>query len=122
MKKNETKYITMTGDELGVRLRELQGKLLTLRTQTVTEKVEDPTAIGKTRREVARVLTARRAQQLGIKHVATAKPSKPKATKPKAAKPAAKAPKAAVAGAKAKAPKAKRGSKKVSKKTASKSK
>ena len=68
MKKNETKYATMTADELGVRLRELQGKLLTLRTQTVTVKVEDPTAIGNTRRAITRVLTARRAQQLGIKH------------------------------------------------------
>ncbi len=54
----------MSGEELGVRLRELQGKLLTLRTQTVTEKVEDPTAIGKTRREIARVLTARTAMHL----------------------------------------------------------
>lgn len=116
MKKNENNYATMNGEELGVRLRELQGKLLTLRTQTVTEKVEDPTAIGKTRREIARVLTARRAQQLGIKHgeATAAKPRKPKATKPKAAKPTAKAPGADGATTK------KKTSKKTTKKAASK--
>jgi ribosomal protein L29 len=116
--KNKQTYITMTGEELGVRLRELQGKLLTLRTQAVTEKVEDPTAIGKTRREIARVLTARRAQHLGIKHA----PAAPSAKAEKAAKPERK-PKAAAP--KAKAPRGEGesagGKKKVSKKTAKKS-
>jgi large subunit ribosomal protein L29 len=38
-------------------LVEKQKHLFDLRTQAVTEKLEDPTQIGKTRREIARIKT-----------------------------------------------------------------
>lgn len=38
-------------------LTEKQKHLFDLRTQAVTEKLEDPTQIGKTRREIARIKT-----------------------------------------------------------------
>jgi large subunit ribosomal protein L29 len=53
----------MAGEEIAADLSQLREKLFTLRTQSVTEKVEDNTQFGKTRRDIARLLTeaARRA-------------------------------------------------------------
>lgn len=45
--------------------------LFDLRTQSVTEKLEDPTQLGKTRREIAQILTVLRQRQ--IEHTQTAK-------------------------------------------------
>jgi len=42
---------------LSSELAEKQKHLFDLRTQAVTEKLEDPTQIGKTRREIARIKT-----------------------------------------------------------------
>jgi ribosomal protein L29 len=48
----------LSGEEVGVELKRLRDKLYTLRTQTVTEKVEDNSQFEKMRRDVARLLTA----------------------------------------------------------------
>jgi large subunit ribosomal protein L29 len=47
----------MSTDELYHELVRLRRHLFDLRTQAVTEKLEDPTQLGKTKREIARVLT-----------------------------------------------------------------
>jgi large subunit ribosomal protein L29 len=44
-------------DALKVELKEQLKHLFDLRTQSVTEKLEDPTQIGKTRRTIARIKT-----------------------------------------------------------------
>jgi len=44
-------------DALTAELKEQQKHLFDLRTQSVTEKLEDPTQIGKTRRTIARIKT-----------------------------------------------------------------
>lgn len=49
----------LTDEELGVELQRLRSRVFTLRTQTVTEKVEDNTQMGKSRRDIARLLTER---------------------------------------------------------------
>jgi ribosomal protein L29 len=46
-------------DEIGAELKRLRGTLLTLRTQSVTEKVEDNTQFGSVRKDIARLLTER---------------------------------------------------------------
>ena len=47
----------LSGEEIGIELKRLREKLFTLRTQTVTEKVEDNSQFGKIRRDIARLLT-----------------------------------------------------------------
>lgn len=44
-------------DELHNQLADLRRQLFDLRSQAVTEKLEDPTRVSKTRRDVARILT-----------------------------------------------------------------
>ena len=44
-------------DGLKLALKEQQKHLFDLRTQAVTEKLEDPTQMGKTRRTIARIKT-----------------------------------------------------------------
>ncbi len=51
-------YTAMKVDELHGELERLRKHLFDLRAQAVTEKLEDPTQLGKTRRDIARVLTA----------------------------------------------------------------
>jgi large subunit ribosomal protein L29 len=54
----KAKEIREKDDEaLGHELIEQQKHLFDLRTQAVTEKLEDPTQIGKTRRGIARIKT-----------------------------------------------------------------
>ncbi len=43
--------------ELHAELRRLRRHFFDLRSQAVTEKLEDPTQLGKTKRDIARVLT-----------------------------------------------------------------
>jgi ribosomal protein L29 len=50
-------------EEIGIELERLRAKLVTLRTQTVTEKVEDNTQFGKTRRGIAQLLTERNSRR-----------------------------------------------------------
>ena len=47
----------MKSDELHDELERLRRHLFDLRSQSVTEKLEDPTQILKTRKDIARVLT-----------------------------------------------------------------
>lgn len=44
-------------DEMHNELERLRRHLFDLRAQAVTEKLEDPTQLGKTRRDIARLLT-----------------------------------------------------------------
>jgi large subunit ribosomal protein L29 len=50
----------LSGEEITVELKRLRERLYTLRTQTVTEKVEDNSQFGKVRKDIARLLTAQR--------------------------------------------------------------
>ncbi|MDZ4830740.1 MAG: 50S ribosomal protein L29 [Phycisphaerae bacterium] len=50
---------TLSADELKVEAHRLRRKLFDLRTQTVTEKIEDTSQFKKTRKDLARVLTER---------------------------------------------------------------
>ena len=52
-------------EALGHELAEKQKHLFDLRTQAVTEKLEDPSQLRKTRKEIARIKTILRERQLG---------------------------------------------------------
>ncbi|VAX41291.1 hypothetical protein MNBD_PLANCTO03-2365 [hydrothermal vent metagenome] len=54
----------MRDEEIGIELKKVREKLFTLRSQTVTEKVEDTSQLKKLRKDVARLLTERHARQL----------------------------------------------------------
>jgi len=51
-------------EEITVEMRRLSRKLFDLRTQSVTEKIEDVSQYMKIRRDIARLKTERRARQL----------------------------------------------------------
>jgi len=63
-KKGETLVSSLKDEEISVELKRLRGSLMTLRSQSVSEKVEDTSQFGKTRRDIARLLgeQTRRAQ------------------------------------------------------------
>ena len=52
------------GDQLGHELVEKQKHLFDLRSQAVTEKLEDPSQISKTRKDIARIKTVMRQREL----------------------------------------------------------
>ena len=54
----------LNDDELQVELTRLQRHLFDLRSQGVTEKLEDPSMITKTRRDIARIKTVQRQREL----------------------------------------------------------
>lgn len=54
----------LTDEELGLELKSLKSKLFTLRSQSVTEKVEDVSQFGQTKRNIARVLTEQKSRVL----------------------------------------------------------
>jgi len=54
----------LSDEELGVELGNLRAKLFKLRSQAVTEKIEDTSQFGKVRRDIARVRTEIRAREL----------------------------------------------------------
>ncbi|MBX3316852.1 MAG: 50S ribosomal protein L29 [Phycisphaeraceae bacterium] len=62
MKSKEVK--TMTADDLNDKLTDLRHKVYNLRVQAVTQKIEDNSQIGKAKRDIARLLTERRARQI----------------------------------------------------------
>jgi ribosomal protein L29 len=62
MEKKEIK--TMRDDELGGQLKTLRTRLFELRQQGVTGKVEDVSQLGKTRKDIARVLTEQRTRAI----------------------------------------------------------
>ncbi|MEM9064154.1 MAG: 50S ribosomal protein L29 [Planctomycetota bacterium] len=47
----------LSDEEISVEMRRLREKLFTLKSQTVTEKVEDTSQFGKIKRDIARLLT-----------------------------------------------------------------
>jgi large subunit ribosomal protein L29 len=47
----------MTDAEITEELPRLRSRLFELRSQAVTEKLENPTVLGKTRRDIARLMT-----------------------------------------------------------------
>ena len=53
----------MKADELHAELERLRRHFFDLRAQAVTEKLEDPTQLLKTRRDIARLLTVLHARQ-----------------------------------------------------------
>lgn len=57
---------SMTGEEIDQEVDRLKRRLFDLRTQAVTEKVEDPSQMKRIRRDVARLLTERRARVLKL--------------------------------------------------------
>ena len=52
----------LTNEEISLEIRNLRNKIHTLRTQVVTEKVEDNSAFRNTRRDIARLLTERKSR------------------------------------------------------------
>ena len=54
----------MNPDELQGELEDLQRKNFEIRTQAVTEKLEDPTRLTKSKRDIARLKTIIRQQEL----------------------------------------------------------
>jgi large subunit ribosomal protein L29 len=54
----------MNPDELEGELETLERKLFDIRTQAVTEKLEDPTQLTKTKRDIARVKTILRQREI----------------------------------------------------------
>jgi len=54
----------MNPDELVDELENLQRKLFDIRTQAVTEKLEDPTQLTKAKRDIARLKTIIREREL----------------------------------------------------------
>jgi large subunit ribosomal protein L29 len=65
MKKNDMKeLLEKAADALKELLAEKQKHLFDLRSQAVTEKLEDPSQITKTRREIARINTLLRQREL----------------------------------------------------------
>lgn len=65
MKKNQKKELLEKNDDaLKQALAEKQKHLFDLRSQAVTEKLDDPTQLGKTRREIALIKTIQRQRAL----------------------------------------------------------
>jgi large subunit ribosomal protein L29 len=65
MKAGEVHKMSM--EELGVEVTKLRNDLYDLRSQAVTEKVEDTSKFGKLRKDIARLLTEQRTRQLAKK-------------------------------------------------------
>jgi large subunit ribosomal protein L29 len=57
-------------------LKDKQKHMFDLRTQAVTEKLEDPTQLGKTRKDIARIKTVLRQRELEAAKPQTAKSAK----------------------------------------------
>ncbi len=58
-----TEVRKLRDDEIKAELDRLRTKLYDLRAQTVTDKVADSSQFGKTKKDIARLLTERRARQ-----------------------------------------------------------
>jgi large subunit ribosomal protein L29 len=66
-----------TDEALRHELADRQKHLFDLRSQAVTEKLEDPSQIGKTRKDIARIKTIIHQRQLEAKKNAAAAATKP---------------------------------------------
>jgi large subunit ribosomal protein L29 len=58
---------SLTSEEISVELKRLSRKLFDLRSQAVTEKIEDVSQFKKIRRDIARLKTERRARETAAK-------------------------------------------------------
>lgn len=54
----------LNDDEIQIELGRLRRQMFDLRSQAVTEKLENPTMITKARRDIARILTVQRQREL----------------------------------------------------------
>ncbi len=54
----------LSDEELAIEVDNLRKKLFELRTQAVTEKIQDTAQYGKIRKDIARLLTEQRTRQL----------------------------------------------------------
>lgn len=61
MKIQETRHLI--DEELTTELERVRRHLFDLRTQSVTEKLEDPTMITKAKRDIARIMTVQKERQ-----------------------------------------------------------
>jgi large subunit ribosomal protein L29 len=61
MKSKETHKLN--AEEITVELARLQRHLYDLKSQAVTEKLEDPSQLSKTKKDIARLLTEQRSRQ-----------------------------------------------------------
>lgn len=77
----------MSDAEIVAALAELRNEVFDLRSQTVTEKVEDTSRFRKARKEIARLLSEQSARRHG--QSAPSEPRKPRARKKAGAKPKA---------------------------------
>jgi len=59
-----TEIREMNPDELQGQLETLERRLFDIRTQAVTEKLEDPTQLRKTKRDIARIRTVLREREV----------------------------------------------------------
>ena len=57
----------LSSEELDVELDRLRRHLFDLRAQAVTEKLEDASMLGKTKRDIARILTVQRQRRTEAK-------------------------------------------------------
>ena len=56
----------LSDEELASELERLHRHLFDLRAQAVTEKLEDPSMLGKTKRDIARILTTQHQRLLAV--------------------------------------------------------
>ncbi len=59
-----TEIRELTDEELANELERLHRHLFDVRSQAVTEKLEDPSMLTKTKRDIARLLTVKRQREL----------------------------------------------------------
>jgi ribosomal protein L29 len=86
MARKKIKDIRKLNDEdLGSAVRDARRKFFDLRTQAVTEKIEDTSQFRKTRQHVARLLTEQKSRQAPKAGDGNAKPTKKTRTKAGAA-------------------------------------
>ena len=57
----------LSDDEIEAELKRLRQRSFELRTQAVTEKIEDTSQFGRTRRDIARLLTERSSRRLKVR-------------------------------------------------------
>jgi len=62
MKVNDIRQLS--DEELGTELDRVRRHLFDVRTQAVTEKLEDPSMLTKARKDIARILTVMRERQI----------------------------------------------------------
>ena len=89
-KQSLTDMKRLSDEQINAEVKDLRHKLFTLRSQTVTEKVEDISQFRKIRHEVARLLTEQTARWLAKNPRAVEAPApaaKPKSVKMKAKRP-----------------------------------